>query len=87
MKGNFTEMELGGRRVFTHMLLEVNADTNNKRPFLHPQQEVTLFYYQEEEERFFPCLATAHSIRDSHNLANENPLYSDLLVSVNTLCL
>ena len=36
MKGNFTEMELGGRRVLTHMPLEVNADTNNKRPFLHP---------------------------------------------------
>lgn len=52
---------------------------------LHPPQEVTFFYYQ-EEERFFPCVATAHPIRDSHNLANENPLYSDLPVSVNRLC-
>ena len=52
------------------------------------QQEVTLLYYhQQEEERFSPCLVTAQPMRDDHNSANEKPLYFKLLVSSNGLFL
>ena len=65
-------MELGGQKGELSHMYPSMSDPIRKRPTLHLWQEVTLLYYsQQEEERFSPCLATARPMRDCHNSANE----------------
>lgn len=70
------ELGWGGQKeelLHLHHLPSIQIPTE-KGP-LHPWQEETLLYnHQQEEERFFPCLATVQLMRDSHNLASEKPM-------------
>ena len=81
-------MELGGQKgelSRTYYLMSIEFPTGRDIA-LHLQQEVTLLFYpQQEEERFSPCLAAAQPMRDCHDSASEKPLYFELPVSSNGL--
>ena len=70
----------------TYHLTSIQITTGREGRTFHLWQEVTLLYYhQQEEKRFSPPLPTAQPMRDSHNSANEKPLYFELPVSSNGL--